>query len=72
MKAWFVGALEDGYDIPEPKEAEKYSGQFKLRIAKSLHRDLAVQARKEGISMNQYCAYLLAKNHTARVGATNR
>lgn len=39
-----------------------YSGQFKLRIPKSLHRSLSMHAKEEGISMNQYCLYLLAKN----------
>lgn len=41
---------------------EKYSGQFKLRMPKSLHKSLAEHSKKEGISMNQYCVYLLSKN----------
>ena len=41
---------------------QSYSGQFKLRIPKSLHRSLSMHAKEEGISMNQYCLYLLAKN----------
>lgn len=39
-----------------------YSGQFKLRLPKSLHRQLAEHSRREGVSINQYCVYLLAKN----------
>ena len=61
-KAWLLAALEDGIDIPEPNQLEQYSGQFKLRIPKSLHRQLAEHSKREGISMNQYCLYLLAKN----------
>ena len=38
------------------------SGQFKLRIPRSLHRSLAEHSQREGISMNQYCVYLLSKN----------
>lgn len=64
-RAWFEAAMEDGIDIPEPSDAGDYSGQFKLRIPKSLHRDLAEHSREEGISMNQYCLYLLAKNDAA-------
>lgn len=30
-----------------------YSGQFKLRIPKSLHRQFSEQSKREGISMNQ-------------------
>ena len=41
---------------------ENYSGQFKLRIPRSLHRLLAEHSQREGISMNQYCVYLLSRN----------
>ena len=61
-REWIAAALEEGYPVPEPEHDENYSGQFKLRIPKSLHRYLAEQSRREGISMNQYCLYLLSKN----------
>lgn len=61
-KEWFIAALEEGIEIQEPDTLEHYSGQFKLRIPKSLHRSLALHAKREGISMNQYCVYLLSKN----------
>jgi len=61
-KQWLTAALENGYEIPEPDLVENYSGQFKLRIPKSLHRELAQKSKQEGISMNQYCLYLLSKN----------
>lgn len=61
-KAWIEAALEDGIEIYEPDNLDNYSGQFKLRIPRSLHRLLAEHSKREGISMNQYCVYLLAKN----------
>ena len=61
-KEWFIAAMEEGISIPEPVSEEEYSGQFKLRIPKSLHKSLAEHSKAEGISMNQYCLYLLAKN----------
>ncbi|MBQ4606524.1 MAG: toxin-antitoxin system HicB family antitoxin [Clostridia bacterium] len=61
-REWINAALEEGIEIPEPVSEEEYSGQFKLRIPKSLHKSLAEHSRAEGISMNQYCLYLLAKN----------
>ena len=61
-KAWLQAALEDGISIQEPADIDSYSGQFKLRMPKSLHRSLSLNAKKEGISMNQYCIYLLTKN----------
>ncbi|MBO5299422.1 MAG: toxin-antitoxin system HicB family antitoxin [Clostridia bacterium] len=68
-KEWLTAALEDGIKIPEPVSDEEYSGQFKLRIPKSLHRALAEHAKEEGISMNQYCLYLLSKNDAAHRGS---
>lgn len=62
---WLRAALEEGYPIPEPNELEKYSGQFKLRLPRSLHRQLAQASKKEGVSMNQYCVYLLAREFSA-------
>ena len=61
-KAWIEAALEDGIEIYEPDSFEEYSGQFKLRIPRSLHRSLAKHSQREGISMNQYCVYLLSRN----------
>lgn len=61
-KTWIEAALEYGTDMPEPSLIDNYSGQFKLRIPKSLHKELADHSKKEGISMNQYCLYLLSKS----------
>lgn len=60
-RCWFTACLEDGTSIPEPVRPEDFSGQFKLRIPKSLHSRLAQKSREEGVSMNQYCVYLLSK-----------
>lgn len=61
-RAWLEAAMEDGIAIREPDSLSDYSGQFKLRIPKSLHRSLAEHSQREGISMNQYCVYLLSRN----------
>lgn len=61
-RAWLEAALADGIPIREPDDLDAYSGQFKLRIPRSLHRSLAEHSQAEGISMNQYCVYLLSRN----------
>lgn len=61
-RAWLEAALEEGIAIHEPESLEQYSGQFKLRLPRSLHRSLAEHSQREGISMNQYCVYLLSRN----------
>jgi antitoxin HicB len=70
-REWINAALEEGIIIHEPDDLENYSGQFKLRIPKSLHRSLTEHARREGISMNQYCVYLLSKNDAALAKSIN-
>ena len=67
-KVWLEAALEDGLAIPAPDSLEAYSGQFKLRLPRSLHRSLAEHSQREGISMNHYCVYLLAKNDALHAG----
>lgn len=56
------GGIGEGIEISEPDNLEHYSGQFKLRLPKSLHKSLSEHSKREGISMNQYCLYLLTKN----------
>lgn len=41
-----------GYEINEPDSLDDYSGQFKLRLPRSLHRSFSFHAKREGISMN--------------------
>ena len=65
-RTWLEAAIEDGDKIQEPETIDNYSGQFKLRMPKSLHKQLAEQSKKEGISMNQYCLYLLSQNNALR------
>lgn len=60
-KAWIETAIDENIDIPIPKTENEYSGNFKLRMPKSLHKSLADAAKEEGISMNQYCIYILSK-----------
>ncbi len=57
--------LNEYLALPYRMEIVEDRGQFKLRIPKSLHRSLTEHARREGISMNQYCVYLRSKNDAA-------
>jgi predicted HicB family RNase H-like nuclease len=57
---WLETKLEHGDPIPELQE--EYSGKINLRMPKSLHRQLAVEAQLEGVSLNQYMLYKLSKS----------
>lgn len=59
-QVWIQGTYEMGQDIPLPKDMEGYSGKFIVRIPRSLHRNLVRAAKREGVSLNQYIASLLA------------
>lgn len=61
MHGWIKGELEDGSPIPEPKEEEEYSGNFRLRVPKSLHRKLVETADDEDISLNTLCVNLISE-----------
>ncbi|MFZ5822500.1 MAG: type II toxin-antitoxin system HicB family antitoxin [Chloroflexota bacterium] len=54
MRGWIGVALEDGIPIPEPQPDEDYSGKFVVRVPRSLHRQLAEAAEREGVSLNQF------------------
>jgi len=58
-KSWISSRLEKGLEIPEPRN-EDFSGKILLRLAKSLHRTLSNQAKREGVSLNQHILGLLS------------
>jgi antitoxin HicB len=61
---WLRGRISAEQPIPAPSTAEEYSGKFVLRIPRILHRALDREAKKQGTSLNQYVAYLLAERHS--------
>ena len=60
MEGYLEVKLENHLPIPIPEDAEDYSGKFVVRIPKTLHKRLAVEANKEGISLNQLALYKLS------------
>ena len=59
-RAWIQLAYEDGMEIPLPRLEQEYSGRFVIRLPKYLHRQLAEEAAREGVSLNQFAATLLS------------
>jgi antitoxin HicB len=62
-KLWIEARLATGEAVPEPHSIGDYSDKFVLRISRSLHEALDHGARKEGTSLNQYVATLLAERN---------
>lgn len=63
--SWIEAAIEQGQDIPSPIAAHGHSGKISLRLAKSIHKQAARFAERDGISLNQFFTTAIA----ARVGA---
>ncbi|MCL2323872.1 MAG: toxin-antitoxin system HicB family antitoxin [Oscillospiraceae bacterium] len=61
IEGYIETKLASGHEVPLPFDAQDYSGKLVVRMPKSLHKDLALRAEKEGISLNQYLLYKLAK-----------
>ena len=61
MECYIESCLIHGDQIPEPVTEENFSGKFLVRLPKSLHRRLAFESQKEGISLNQYALYKLSR-----------
>ncbi len=62
-KVWIETAYEQEIKIPEPNSSiNNYSGRITVRTPKSLHKELAELAEREGVSLNQYIVHLLSKD----------
>ena len=61
MRGWLEVKLQHGDKIPEPKSKGENKGKFTLRLPKSLHHRLAIEAEAEGVSLNQYALYKLSQ-----------
>lgn len=60
MRGWFEIAIQDGIPIPTPQPEEQYSGKFVVRLPRQLHRQLAEEAERQNVSLNQYVNYALS------------
>jgi predicted HicB family RNase H-like nuclease len=51
---------KNGEKVPVPLAERKFSGTFNVRIGEHLHRNLAMHAAEEHMSLNQYVVKKLA------------
>ncbi len=60
--------LEDmaasGEEPPPPQTHATHSGQFRVRIPRSLHAKLVIQAKREGVSLNTLVNMFLTESST--------
>lgn len=61
LNSWLATAKEFGDSVPKPTVAANFSGQWRIRLPKSLHAALALRAKLEGVSLNTLAATMLAQ-----------
>lgn len=62
MEGWIETKLSHNLPVPEPVSIDDgFSGKFVVRLPKTLHQKLAMEASTEGVSLNQYVLYKLAQ-----------
>lgn len=60
MEGYLEVKLENNLPIPLPDVLSNYSGKFVVRLPKTLHQRLVIEAEQEGVSLNQWALYKLA------------
>ena len=53
--------VENDELVPEPFSLRSFSGKLLVRMPKSLHRTLALEAERQGVSLNHLIATKLSK-----------
>jgi antitoxin HicB len=52
VRSYLLSCKKHGDPIPRPNSAAHSSGQFRVRMPKTLHSRLVAQAEREGVSLN--------------------
>jgi len=52
VRSYLLSCRKHGDAIPKPSSPARSSGQFRVRMPKSLHARLVAQAEREGVSLN--------------------
>jgi len=61
MIAEYEEGADESVSWEDYKTERTYSGNISLRIPKDLHKALVGTAKEQGVSLNQYCLYKLAR-----------
>ncbi len=61
LEAYIKSCIANGDPVPPPSNPQNFSGQWRVRVPKSLHAALVMKAKQEGVSLNMLTATLLAE-----------
>lgn len=71
VEEWIEIYEQDGEPLPSATAARDYSGRFVVRVGKDLHKALAIDAMRQGESLNAHCLHLL-REESAHYGENKR
>jgi len=60
VSLWFSAAKKAKRPIPEPIVEKKFKGRFPLRIPEDIRRRLELEAKRQGVSLNQLILHRIA------------
>ena len=58
---WLDAAKSKKWSVPKPVSGKEPAGKVLLRLPRELHKDYLSLATKEGVSLNQFMLYVLAR-----------
>jgi predicted HicB family RNase H-like nuclease len=59
VEEWIEIYQEDMEPLPAATAGKEYSGKFVVRVGKDLHKALAIDALRQGESLNSFCVHVL-------------
>jgi predicted HicB family RNase H-like nuclease len=62
VEEWIALIEARGEPLPERTAGRQYSGKFLIRVGKDLHKSLAVNALRSGMSLNSLCVNILRES----------
>ena len=62
VEEWIDIFKQDGDPLPPATAGKDYSGKFVVRVGKDLHKSLAIEAMRNGESLNSHCVGLLRED----------
>lgn len=61
IELWLETARRKRWGAPKPVASREAAGRILLRLPRELHKDYMSLATQEGVSLNQYMLYVLAR-----------
>jgi predicted RNase H-like HicB family nuclease len=58
---WLETAKANDIEIPVPLDGEAVSGRYALRMPPDLYREVAFEAKAQGLSLNQFIVHKLSR-----------